>query len=86
MQLKELIEDLVVREVKGLCTTCVHTHDCLFHKTATKKIIQCELFELGFEPPAAEVSATGLCKTCDNAAHCKLSGRKEGVWRCSEFI
>jgi hypothetical protein len=55
MQLKELIEDLVVREVKGLCATCVHTNDCLFHKTATKKIIQCELFELGFGQPATEV-------------------------------
>lgn len=86
MQLKELIEDLVVKEVKGLCATCAHAEDCLYRKTATKKIIQCELFELNLEQNIGAVEVMGLCKTCDNAKHCKLAGRTEGVWRCNEFI
>jgi hypothetical protein len=86
MRVLELIEDLVVREVKGLCVTCVHADGCIYHKTATKKIIQCELFELSLGQSIDSISRKGLCTTCDNASYCKLPGRKEGVWRCNEFV
>jgi hypothetical protein len=85
MQMKEAIEDIVTRELRGLCTTCVHADRCIYHKTATRIIIQCELFQLD---PAERIDANslqGLCTTCDHASHCRLPGRKYGIWHCNEF-
>jgi hypothetical protein len=84
MQINEIIEDLVTRELKELCIACVHASTCVYHKTATRAVIQCELFETDPQIPDTN-SLHGLCITCDHAAHCTLPGRKEGVWRCNEF-
>jgi hypothetical protein len=86
MQVKELIEDVIISEVKGLCVTCAHADSCVYYKTATKSIIQCELFELDNSSRAALRAPKGLCKTCDLATRCKLPGRLEGLWHCNEFI
>jgi hypothetical protein len=82
MLTKETIEDIVTGELKSLCIRCVHVEKCFYYKTATKTIIQCELFEID------QLNATvpqGLCMTCDHVTHCVLPGRKQGVWRCTEF-
>lgn len=79
------IEDLVLKEVKALCTTCYHRHECSFYKTTTKAIIQCELFQLDEDKPFEGSVKRGLCITCDNAVRCSLPGRRTGVWHCDEF-
>jgi hypothetical protein len=86
MQVKELIEDVIISEVKGLCGTCAHADNCFYYKTALKAIIQCELFELDNTSRAGLSSPKGLCKTCDLATRCKLPGRVQGLWHCNEFI
>jgi hypothetical protein len=88
MQMKEIIEDIVTRELKGLCISCAHTQTCPYRKSATKVIIQCEFFQLDLldlTEHATHNSLHGLCATCDHANHCTLPGRKEGVWRCNDF-
>jgi hypothetical protein len=88
MQMKETIEDIVTRELKGLCISCAHTQTCPYHKAASKVIIQCEFFQLDLldqTKQSAHDSPQGLCATCDHANRCTLPGRKEGVWRCNDF-
>ena len=80
------IEDIVMREFTGLCSTCLHINTCTYHKGASEKIIiQCELFEADDEPLTAQNTAFGLCKNCDLASGCNLPGRKTGTWHCNEF-
>jgi hypothetical protein len=85
MQTWEVIEDIVLKEVKGLCGTCRHAESCVYHQTAVKKVIQCELFEFDLEQRPTLEAPAGLCKTCDNSHYCKLPGRKNGVWHCNQF-
>jgi hypothetical protein len=88
MQIKETIEDIVTRELKGLCISCAHTQTCPYHKAASKVIIQCEFFQLDLLDLTTHTthdSLQGLCATCDSATHCTLPGRKQGVWRCNDF-
>jgi hypothetical protein len=86
MQKKETIEDLISRELKGLCATCLHANTCVYYATTTKAIIQCEMFQVDHEQQSDSDSLHGLCRTCDHALYCSLPGRKGGVWRCNEFI
>ncbi|HEY0744199.1 MAG TPA: hypothetical protein VGD40_22185, partial [Chryseosolibacter sp.] len=83
MHLKETIEDIVTRELRSLCLSCAHADECIYHKTTSKAVIQCELFQL--HEDGHSTSPQGLCRTCDHAPTCSLRGRKEGVWRCNEF-
>jgi hypothetical protein len=85
MQTNTIIEDMLTRELKSLCGTCVYKNDCIYYRTSTKAIIQCELFELDQEFNIDSSSARGLCATCDHTDHCTLPGRRQGVWRCNEF-
>jgi len=85
MDISEIIENLITREVRGLCMTCVHANACIYHQTATRDIIQCELYQLDVERTTLKDQPQGLCKSCDNAANCKLPGRAGGVWHCNEF-
>ncbi len=75
------IEKLILSELKGLCSNCAYAPVCVYFKTATRPVIQCEMFEQG-----APKAAAGLCKTCDNAMTCKLPARAQGAWHCDEFI
>ncbi len=77
-------EEMLIDELKGLCTTCRHVSHCPFFRRADKAIIDCEMFDAD-ESAVADDSLRGLCKTCDNAAHCSLPGRRIGVWHCNEF-
>ena len=81
----EIIEEIVARELKTLCCTCAHFEDCVYRKTTSKAVIQCELFEVADDESYGPTPPAGLCSTCDHADYCKLPGRKDGVWRCDEF-
>jgi hypothetical protein len=85
MQTDHIIESIVTRELKALCGSCIHQQECVYYKTSTKAIIQCELFELDREQLLDSGLAIGLCTNCDHANHCTLPGRKFGAWRCEEF-
>lgn len=85
MHTNETIEEIIVRELRGLCASCAHAEGCLYFNTSLKIVIQCDMFDdvQNAEPHAHEVQ--GLCRTCDHSPSCKLPGRKHGVWRCNEF-
>ena len=83
---REIIEEIVVSEFRGLCSSCIHISTCgYFKKNSHKGIIQCELFEVDEEVALPQNNTNGLCKTCDLEAACKLPGRKMGTWHCNEF-
>lgn len=84
MQAREVIEELIENEVKGLCGTCTHAANCVYLKTARKQIIQCELYEL--DVTFSDIPPSGLCRSCDHSTTCKLPGRVFGVWHCNEFL
>ena len=82
----DIVEDMVVREFKDLCSTCFHVDSCAYSKKEPDKlVIQCEMFEVGGEDLSRENIPEGLCKTCDVATHCRLPGKKLGAWHCNEF-
>lgn len=83
---RDTIEELVLREFRGLCLSCLHVDTCTYHVSAPNRdVIQCELFELDDEPRVESESASGLCKGCDFAVSCRLPGRRTGTWHCNEF-
>jgi hypothetical protein len=82
----EIIQEIVVKELKGLCSSCVHLTTCgYFKRNSHKVVIQCELFEVDEVVALPQNVPDGLCKTCDLAAACRLPGRKMGTWHCNEF-
>lgn len=85
MQSREVIEEMIVSELKGLCMSCAHAETCVYHKTARKEIIQCELYEPDGAEPSEVSTLAGLCRSCDNALICTLPGKKTGVWRCNDY-
>ncbi len=84
MPVNQLIEEMIIREMKGLCASCLHAPSCVYFRMSKREIIQCEMFEEDKDQLA--FPAAGLCKTCDHAQSCKLPGRKQGVWHCDEFL
>jgi len=85
MQTREVIEEMIVSELKGLCMTCSHAETCVYHKTARKEIIQCELYSPEADHPVDKVSLSGLCRSCDHAESCRLPGKITGVWHCNDY-
>lgn len=83
---RTMIEEMVVREFRSLCSTCLHVDSCAYLKRRSGKIvIQCELFEVDDEHSVSQSNPSGLCKSCDLAAGCRLPGRRTGTWHCNEF-
>jgi hypothetical protein len=82
---KDFIEDIVTKELRSLCNNCLHYETCVYRITATKSVIQCELFQLDDEQEKEQRNVGGLCKTCDHAVNCSLPGRRMGTWHCNEF-
>jgi hypothetical protein len=82
----DLIEEMVVKEFMGLCSTCAHVHSCAYsERRSDKVIIQCEMFEVDHDNLSGEKTPSGLCRTCDLTTVCRLPGRKTGTWHCNEF-
>ncbi|HMG93903.1 MAG TPA: hypothetical protein VK589_27780 [Chryseolinea sp.] len=83
---RDVIEEIVISEFKGLCSSCVHLASCgYFKKNSHKAVIQCELFEVDDEVVLPQNIPDGLCRNCDLAAECRLPGRRMGTWHCNEF-
>jgi hypothetical protein len=85
MQAREVIEGMIISELKGLCTSCAHSGTCVYFKSSERIILQCELFRVNDGDVHDPDAPQGLCTSCDHARQCTLSGRKTGVWHCNEF-
>jgi hypothetical protein len=85
MYAQELLEEIIEKEFRGLCISCAHDDACNYRNATNKHIIQCEMYELDNEANGENEPPRGLCVSCDNAAICKLPGRKSGVWHCNEY-
>jgi hypothetical protein len=97
LPIKDQINNLLKEELQGLCETCIHQNSCVYSIRSSKRILQCELFEI--EKPDANYangkgwgyeelivnSHKGLCSNCLNAPHCQLPKAKGGVWHCGEY-
>lgn len=82
------IEEIVVREMSGLCGSCVHHDGCAYRMNAGKVVIQCEVFETsGGATLKQEESALlkGLCSNCSKSQTCHLPREAAGVWHCEEY-
>ena len=82
------IEDIVVREMSGLCGSCVHYEGCVYRLSTRKVIIQCEVFEnCGDGETTREETAVlkGLCVNCSKSFVCHLPKEASGVWHCEEY-
>lgn len=83
MHLNDL-EEIVVRELRSLCSNCLYRNTCSYRNTTKKVIIQCELHVLDLDT-SDDAQPKGLCKSCDTFNSCKLPGKNTGVWHCQEF-
>lgn len=85
------VEEVVVKELKGLCGSCMHAFDCVYRKTSDKVVIQCEVFEDGDtgttvdNRAAGEIVLRGLCLNCNKNRFCHLPKKTSGVWHCEEY-
>lgn len=84
-------------ELDGLCSTCIHTEDCIYAHNSESIILQCEEFD-GYEEVKKsrenftgtvrnknEEEMTGLCANCANRDSCTFSKPEGGVWHCEEY-
>lgn len=83
------IEDLVSKELIGLCGSCVHFDGCVYRKNSQRIVIQCEVFEsvTGATKgiPAKQNPVKGLCVNCSRNHFCHLPREASGVWQCEEY-
>ena len=83
------IEAVVIKELSGLCGSCVHARDCVYRKNSQKVVIQCEVFEAIGEAETGQsignTSMKGLCLNCNKAHFCHLPKEASGVWHCEEY-
>jgi hypothetical protein len=83
------IEEIVYKELNGLCGSCIHFEDCVYRKNSKKAVIQCEVFEsLGKATEKNSVIGTslgGLCLNCTKSRICRLPKEASGVWHCEEY-
>lgn len=83
------IEEMMVKEMNGLCGSCVHFDECVYRKNSTKVIIQCEVFESvrtnGIKTRHEDAPLRGLCLNCSRNQVCHLPKEPTGVWHCEEY-
>ena len=82
------IEEIVVKELGGLCTSCVHFNECVYRKSSNKVVIQCEVFESPEDSSAEHIDhalVRGLCLNCSKHRFCHLPREASGVWHCEEY-
>ena len=82
------IEEIVVRELNGLCGSCVHFDSCVYRMNAQKVVIQCEVFESSGGASAKSdegIAPKGLCFNCSIRHFCHLPKETSGVWHCEEY-
>lgn len=82
------IEEIVARELSGLCSSCVHHDGCVYRANAGKVVIQCEVFESyagNFIRSDERSTPKGLCLNCSKCHFCHLPKETSGVWHCEEY-
>jgi len=79
MQTQEHIEQLLERELDGLCASRESADHGLYPRTAGTIIRRPTLDDVKY-------TSTGLCMNCAKANSCHLPGRKVGVWHCEEYL
>ena len=82
------IEEIVIKELNGLCGSCIHFEDCVYRKNSQKVVIQCEVFESHGGVPGKTLGDTfvkGLCLNCSKNRYCNLPKEASGVWHCEEY-
>ena len=83
------IEEVVIKELGGLCESCVHSANCVYRKNSQKVVIQCEVFETigeaGSDHSIGSTSVKGLCSNCNKNHLCHLPKEASGVWHCEEY-
>ena len=83
------IEEIVYKELNGLCGSCIHFKDCVYRKNSKKVVIQCEVFESRERDinngSAITISVRGLCSNCTKNRFCRLPKEAAGVWHCEEY-
>ncbi len=79
----------------GLCTTCIHSENCIF--CDSQEVVHlCEEFDSSVEEKKInkisvpeksqkEEEYVGLCSNCANVSGCMFSKPKSGVWHCEEY-
>lgn len=87
MPIQERIKHLIEQELKGLCSTCALSNDCLHRMATNKTIVQCGMYQLREDTNASKLISTqkGLCINCGKVDTCQLPGKNEGVWHCEEY-
>jgi len=83
------IEEIVIKELSGLCGSCIHFEGCMYRKNSEKVVIQCEVFE-SFHEASGKNSVNnpplkGLCLNCSKNHFCHLPKEVTGVWHCEEY-
>jgi len=80
------IEDIVVREMSGLCGSCLHRDGCVYRMSTTKQVIQCEVYEsTGAISADDNIPKKGLCLNCVKSQNCQLPKPASGVWHCEAY-
>ena len=82
------VEELVIKELNGLCGSCVHAEDCVYRRNSPKVVIQCEEFEsvgADGEGTGGTSTVSGLCLNCSKNQFCTLPKEISGVWHCEEY-
>ena len=82
------VEELVIKELSGLCKSCVHAEDCVYRKNSLKVVIQCEEFEsvgTAANDRNGNSAVPGLCLNCSKNQFCTLPKEISGVWHCEEY-
>lgn len=88
MLIQEQIKHLIDLELKGLCTNCALSNDCIYRVDTNKVIVQCGLYQLEEEDTNASKLISikrGLCMNCVKVDTCQLPGKKEGIWHCEKY-
>lgn len=88
--------------ISGLCSTCVHNHNCCLSAGERLSKYYCEEFEniekkkeSNTNPESEEVQKSTsslptqdlyLCSNCGSSMMCILTGSENGVVTCNEFV
>lgn len=92
-----ITESAEEKRAKSLCTTCLHTGDCVNQGTQSKPVFDCNEFETqgppknvvhlfpNKEPAKATQTLKGLCATCEHKETCMYVDTVSGVWNCEEY-
>lgn len=78
--------EILVKELSGLCESCVHVEGCTYRRHAARVVMQCALYSRNTAKNREDAGeAKGLCVNCKKRPHCHLPKEETGVWHCEEY-